>query len=256
MKKLGAKSGDLLFCSSDNFNGSFIRFFTWSKWSHVAIILEIDGDFWVLESTTDDLPLNDYISKKPKSGVQMVDLVEKIAKYRGEIGIRSINRRFSDKLTRGFFKFYQKYQNREFCPSSWEMIKSWYDGPFGRNKQQTKTFFCAQLIAEGFKQRRMAVKGKPSSEYTQKSFETFQPIKNTKYGPRYRYDDEICYVKKFKYNNNIGVGIGADIGHSITGIQLPNLNKKGRSLFEEKEEKEYFDIELPGNLVMDILKYI
>jgi len=246
LRELGTKSGDFLFCASDNFNGSFIRFFTWSKWSHIAMILEIDGDFWVLESTTDDIPLNDYISKKPKSGVQFVSLVEKIRKYRGEMGIRPVNRRFSNNLTQKFFKFYKKYQDRKFCPNSWEMIKSWYDGPFGRNKQHTKTFFCAQLIAEAFKQCKMIGKRKPSSEYTQKSFETFQPN-----GRKYQYDDEIYYIKKFKYHQS---SVGSSIGQSFG----PQISKKtsGLNPFERGKLGKYSDVELPGKLVMDILKYV
>jgi hypothetical protein len=226
IKDFGCGSGDLMFGSSPDDSGMIVRFFTWSNWSHVGIVLEINGKIdvhyvdiktflWILESTYNNENLKDYIAKTSKSGVQMVRFEEKLLKYGGEMGIRHVKPKFSKHLTKKFFRFYKKYQDREFTKNKMEIIKSWYDGPFGRNKPHTKTFFCAKLVAQAFQECKMLKKDKPSNEYTQKNFERFQPDKSTKYGKKYRYSKKIIYLKKKKY-----------IGDSINPKKIPRSSVK------------------------------
>lgn len=202
LRQIGVSSGDLLFCSSDNLNGRIVRFWTWSNWSHVGLILEMNGDLWVLESTTDDTPLPDLIHGKSKGGVQLVKLVDKIEKYRGNVGVRRVNPKFSSKLESRVFNFYRQNQDKGFTKNKFEIIKSWYDGPFGHNEPNTDSYFCSKLVAEAL--IRIGIinsnVGKSSNEYSQKDFEHFQPNGISKY----HYSNKIRIVKRVKNLRNIG----------------------------------------------------
>lgn len=78
------RTGDLIaFAGDDWFPSKFIRFFTWSKYSHVAKVLHTKGDrVYLMESTTTDTG-----NGKKISGVQRTLLSERIQDYNGRIDV-------------------------------------------------------------------------------------------------------------------------------------------------------------------------
>ncbi len=64
----------------------------------------------------------------------------------------------------------QVFKDKKYEESKWQLFKSAYDFIGGKNKRDTSSLFCSELVAEAFQQMGMLSFGKPSNEYTPADF--------------------------------------------------------------------------------------
>ena len=192
VRKYNIKSGDMIFKSGNSFNSEIVKFFTWSDYSHASIVLKIDGVLYISESDS-YCPngLNDYISKKPKTGVRLVKLKKNFLESNSGISLRRITPKLDSDMTEMLFKVYVKYQDRGFEDSQMEMVRSWFDfGPFGRNNENLTKMFCSEWITQELKESGLLKTKYPSNEYTPQDL-TKILLNNGKY----QYDEEIIVIR-------------------------------------------------------------
>jgi len=51
-----------------------------------------------------------------------------------------------------------------------ELLKSAYDGPFGKNEEDLSSLFCSELVAEAYQRLGLLTEGTPSNEFTPADF--------------------------------------------------------------------------------------
>lgn len=114
------KTGDLILCSAylnqvnpynlkylslptclciSIFKGWLYTFFN-TIWSHAGVVVKVDGEVYVYETSENDMPKWDLLSMKTKrNGSRLISLEEKLKDYSGEIAIRPLNKPLrSDKV--------------------------------------------------------------------------------------------------------------------------------------------------------------
>jgi hypothetical protein len=172
---LTLKTGDIvLFSGKSGFSRS-IKWFTWSPWTHIGMILRIPqfSDPLIWESLrVPELP--DAIDGTMKSGVQLLHYKDRVQACTCAVGIRSLNQPISDDMYNKLIEFRESVKNRPYESSFLELIRAAWDGPFGRNEENLESLFCSELIAEAYQTMGLLQcdkkGGAPSNEYTPKYF--------------------------------------------------------------------------------------
>lgn len=165
------RTGDIFLFSGKGWVSNIIKLFTFSNVSHVGMVI-VDTQKYsepmLWESTTLS-NLKDYESGKPKAGVQLVSVRERIATYNGTITLRRLrNVAFSQNEMQAFNTFYQQVKNHGYEASKWELAASAM--PIGNQSEDLSTIFCSELVAEGYQQLGMLPHNVPSNNYTPKDF--------------------------------------------------------------------------------------
>ncbi|GAM65520.1 hypothetical protein JCM19232_5020 [Vibrio ishigakensis] len=171
-KKL--KTGDVVLFSGKGAISHGIKLFTFSKWSHVGMVLKLpdtDTDTVFLWESTTLSNLADAIDGKTKKGVQLVLLSDRIRTYDGETCVRHLQ---------GFQVDNAKYEklmalrktlrNKPYEKDQIELIKSAYDGPWGHNEEDLSSLFCSELVAEAYQCLGLISNKVSSNEFTPKNF--------------------------------------------------------------------------------------
>jgi len=169
------KTGDIvLFSGKGGFSRS-IRWFTFSTWTHVGMIIrlpEIDEPLIWESLRVPEIP--DAIDGKMKSGVQLLRLKERIANCSGPVAIRTLNEPITETMFQALLEFRELVKNRPYEKSMMELFRAAWDGPFGRNHENLDSIFCSELIAEAYQAMGLLEcdkkGGTPSNEYTPKYF--------------------------------------------------------------------------------------
>jgi len=165
------KSGDILLFSGNSPFSSTIKLFTHSNWSHVGMVFEMKNNFFCWESDT-------TIKKRTaqRSGVRMIELMEKINGYEGEISVRqliSLSKEQKQTMHAALTKFSKIVKDKPYEKSISELIRSAYDGPLGENLEDLSSIFCSELIAAAYQHAGLlpdCPPGLPSNEYTPADF--------------------------------------------------------------------------------------
>lgn len=172
------KTGDILLFSGKSGISEGIKFFTLSKWSHVAMVykfqdpLDSFGSIFCWESTTLS-DVADAETGKLTMGVQRVELSERLERCfaKGyEVSVRQLSRPLTDKMLVDLNQFRTEVSGRPYEKHKLELIKAAYDGIFGHNKEDLSSLFCSELIAESYQKMGLLSEAVPSSEYTPKDF--------------------------------------------------------------------------------------
>jgi hypothetical protein len=148
MSKIKIQAGDVVLSSGSNDFQVRVQNFLGSKWNGVSIVVrdDLSNQLVLLEST--HIPIcEDTISGKMISGVQVVNLNQKLDRYPGSL----IHRSLFPPLDRHQISLLTK-----FVKSTWEL--PFNDSPYyaaravyRRNSQAaTNSFFCAELIAAAY----------------------------------------------------------------------------------------------------------
>lgn len=185
------KTGDIVLFSGRCFVSRFIQLITWSKWSHVGIIISDDTTHGILllyESTHgSNLTCLDIGSKT--SGVRAVPLEKTILAYNGIVAIRKVIK--PDYTSRYKLRLYRnKVAGRPFEQDLKQIVGSASIFKFLRRSGDLKSIFCSEHVAEAFKALGWMDRSKPSSWFTPKYF-----AKNNKYQKGVKFG-EITIVHK------------------------------------------------------------
>lgn len=174
------KTGDIVLFSGKGFVSWLIKKVTKNKYSHVGMVLRIDGfDFVALwESTT----LNDTpdIFHKKRKGVQIVQLSQRMKGYNGKIAVRQLHDfEFGPEEEKALAELRQEVNNRPYEKNMFSLAKSALDSTFlGKNKKKDlSSLFCSELVAEAYVRLGLIAKNEISSEYTPADFSEKRNLK-------------------------------------------------------------------------------
>ncbi len=153
------KTGDILLFHGENYWFSYVvEWFTWSKFSHIGIILKdptyIDYQlkgYYLLESGTESFP--DAVYHKIEFGVQIVDLEKLFNNYQGEIYYRSLQlpsdnekQIYDIKIPTVLSKIWKKICHLKYDDEIWDLFRVEFGINWGDMKRKNK-FFCSALTA-------------------------------------------------------------------------------------------------------------
>lgn len=174
------KTGDILLFSGKSEISEGIKFFTLSKWSHVGMVYKFEseldpkGSIFCWESTTLS-NVADADTGKLTQGVQRVELSERLERCFAsgyEISVRPISKALSTEMVTELNKFRHEVSGRPYEKRKLDLIRSAWDGPLGKNKEDLSSLFCSELVAEAYQRMKLLTEDKPSDEYTPKDFST------------------------------------------------------------------------------------
>lgn len=165
-------TGDIVLFSGKGLISAGIKWSTSSRWSHVGMILKLpEYDFVTVWESTTLSSTNDLDTNSARKGVQLVPLSARISDYDGAIAIRRLlGAAHTGDSVKSLMQFRREVAGRPYEESELELIKSAYDGPLGKNKEDLSSLFCSELVAEAYQRMGLVTYAKASNEYTPADF--------------------------------------------------------------------------------------
>lgn len=138
------KDLDILLFSGRGLISYTTKLFTWSKWSHIGMILiEEKPLIWECQKLNN---IPDHFTKKCKNGLQKVDLCARINDYDGEVWHRPLlierNEEFYSRLS---FVKNTKFKSNQFCSNFFKLLNATL--PNHINIGKSRGLFCSELVA-------------------------------------------------------------------------------------------------------------
>ena len=167
------KTGDIVLFSGKGHFSNLIKLGTFSKWSHVGMVLKLpEYDFLTLWESTGLTDIEDLDTNKPNVGVQLVPLSARGRKYSGDIAYRSLKGpALADTALADLMKLRRKLKGRKYEKSKVELVKAAWDSVMGHNQEEDlSSVFCSELVAEAYQSLKLIDGGKNSNEYTPADF--------------------------------------------------------------------------------------
>ncbi len=181
-----ARTGDIVLFSSRGSDSDIIKVFTGSPYSHVGMVVRLNpipsgmrgsGVYLWHSPKTGRRELVDVLNSPPKRkrGPQLNDLADVLNLYSEiPIDIRRIRIQptsshpwVSGSITPSdqLLEFMRTEHMKDYESSVMQLAKSSYDGPGGDNVEDTREYFCSELVAETFKQFNIMSTPQPSNEF-------------------------------------------------------------------------------------------
>ncbi len=163
---------DIVLFSGEGIISNGIKLATGNKWSHIGVVFNIrEVDMVCLLESTTLSSVEDVITGKGFSGVQIVPLSQRVLTYQGDISIRQLSG-FTKLLYHKevLNKFRRNYHGVPYEQNKIELVKSAYDGPWGDNVEDLSSLFCSEVVAELYQKMDLLPEGVPSNEYTPANF--------------------------------------------------------------------------------------
>ena len=200
------ETGDIVLFSGTGFESFEIQLATFSPYSHVGVIIkckDIKGkwkardDLYIWHSPAQTLPFAyDSITNQMKEGPQLNKLQAVLSRASGNVYIRKLEKISStvdeetppllslnvnnnnddiediikDPCKTKLMKWMKEEEPKAYETSTVELVKSAWDGPCGKNKRNTTSYFCSELIAETYQQMGLLEKKEPSNEFVPADF--------------------------------------------------------------------------------------
>jgi len=188
---LNLKPGDILLFSNSDWYGRIIKTFTGSKWTHVGMIVEWNGQLCLFEATSSLLKSGVGYSLSGK--VRTIFLEDILNTYDGTVALRRLTRPLTKKQLLKLEQTVQRYIGVSYERNLSELFKSaidapkwWYSIPilnkivsyFSDNKEDLSSIFCSELVVTVFREIGVGSYAQPSNEFTPADLST-----NSKYLP-------------------------------------------------------------------------
>ncbi|MDO6762590.1 YiiX/YebB-like N1pC/P60 family cysteine hydrolase [Agarivorans sp. 1_MG-2023] len=166
------KTGDLVFFSGKGLSSDIIRYGTFSKWSHVGMVLQLDQyDFTTMWEAVPGTGEQCLYSQQLSNGVQVVALHERVKKHFGSISVRQLmGGELADVAIAELMSLLERLKGRHYEQSFWELARAGWQGPFGENQEDLSSLFCSELVAAAYQCMGLLGGDKPSNEYTPANF--------------------------------------------------------------------------------------
>lgn len=169
------KTGDLLLFAGKSFSSDSIKWVTLSPWSHVAMALVLpEYDLVCLWEATTDVDVQCLDRRVTRPGVQLVPLSERLRRYTGQVALRRLEgAALRKKDCADLIKLRHKFSGRPYEENTLELMRAAYDGPLGDQRENLRSLFCSELIAETYQALGLLRSGrdeKPSNEYVPADF--------------------------------------------------------------------------------------
>jgi hypothetical protein len=168
-------TGDLVLMQGLDIESDIIQVVEHSPWSHVAMVIRINGvdSPFIWESTPLHF-LEDIVLHSKKSGARIVSLDDRLRigivkkLYKAYALRRLAARRTSDMMDK--LKSYIENVHSLPYPTDWELAKSYLKGRFLDEKVNLPSLFCAELIAETYMHMGLLDFDHPPNWYSPKDF--------------------------------------------------------------------------------------
>lgn len=147
------KTGDIVLFSGKGVFSKVIKLASKSKWSHVGMIVKVEGwDFVLLWESTTLNTAHDIDAGKRRKGVQIVALSQRLDKYKGEIGVRHLNgvELNSDDITK-LQELRLEVMHRPYERNMVELVGSVLGSVFNIAGGSLGSLFCSELVAEVYR---------------------------------------------------------------------------------------------------------
>lgn len=169
------KTGDIVLFSGKGGISAGIKWATLSRWSHVAMVFNLEEyDFVTLWESTTLSSIRDLDTHTMMKGVQLIPMSDRVQTYEGEIAVRQLQGATLGKSQIDALMVLRKeIRGRPYEKSEAELVKAAYDGPFGHNEEDLSSLFCSELVAESYQVMGLLPAGKkdkPSNEYVPADF--------------------------------------------------------------------------------------
>ena len=145
-----------------------IRLFTFSRWSHIGLVIRDrrTDELLLWEATTNNI-VEDYELGPRRRSVQLVKLEEKIHHYQGMVAVRHLRGIEIDaQMHRELDQLVKQLRTAPYQNYLIEYLRQF----FGYRRDQLKRAFCSQLIAEAYQRLRLIPREKPAVFYIPKDF--------------------------------------------------------------------------------------
>jgi len=157
-----------------------IRLGTWSRWSHVGMIVHLRK--WdlvlLLESNTSD-SMTDITIGQGHKGVQLLSFSEVVRKYQGKIAIRQLefdDPPDEDSVNQPIAKFRRSIKSAPYEKKLLEMALIPFRFAWDVLKPDKSSLFCSELVAEALKELGVLnLENRPSSTFAPKDFQDDTP---------------------------------------------------------------------------------
>ncbi len=189
------KTGDIVLFSGKGLVSAGIKAVTNSEWSHVGMVLRVpEYNFVCIWESTTLNKIEDLTTNTLRRGVQLIMLSDRLRSYAGKVAVRHLlGGELSADQQMMLLDLRQEVAGRAYEQDEWELIKSAYDGPFGKNSEDLSTLFCSELIAEAYQRLGLLNEVEPSNEYTPADFSE---------------KNELCLLGGFYLGKEIVVEVG------------------------------------------------
>jgi hypothetical protein len=148
------ETGDLILFHGEKFWFSYVvEWFSWSEFSHIAIILrdpvyikpELTG-LYMLESGIEKFP--DAVEHRVCYGVQIVNLQKVIDNYNGSIYTRKLTvpTTFRTNMEAVLTDVWNTIKDKTYDDNVWDLMKVLFQIKWGNDNRYDK-FFCSALVA-------------------------------------------------------------------------------------------------------------
>lgn len=165
------QTGDLVLFSGKGGLSTGIKWFTASRWSHLGMVVRpLDFDVVLLWEASPITDIKDIETGRTHKGVRLVALSERIQSYEGEVSIRLLAVERKPEMLEALDKLRAELKKRPFETDVIELLKSAWEGPFGKNQSDLSSLFCSELVAEAYQHMGLLSRRKPSNEYTPRDF--------------------------------------------------------------------------------------
>lgn len=158
-------TGDLVFTAGNTLGSTLIKWFTWSRWSHVAVVDRCrgaEGGVWLWESVikTDSLVDAKYLTRC-KKGARLVDAAPRLAAspcsdgWPDSFAVGVMKLRAPPEMRALLAGRMQRYQDFAH-PIGYErdrlnLMRTSLPGLLGENAYDPSQLFCSELVAETLK---------------------------------------------------------------------------------------------------------
>jgi len=186
-----ARTGDIALFDGKGAVSCLIKWFSRGDWSHVGLILRLDEwDCVLLWESTTLSDVADVESGKPRKGVQLVPLRNRIAGYDGRLAIRRIQKELPSDKKAELARFRTMVRGRPYEESLIELAKAAWDGPFGKNTPDLSSLFCSEGVAAALQFIGLIGESIPSNEYTPDDFGTDTDVLTRQAAPGWAWGPE------------------------------------------------------------------
>ena len=167
-------TGDLVLFSGKTVVSRGIKWFTFSKWSHVGVVLNLpDWKRLLLWESLTEGYLPDVEHGEIRQGIQLVDLAERISQYGDGVAVRRLALERSDQMRLAVAQLLQELRGRPYEKSNMELIRAAVDVrgiKMTQNAEDLSNIFCSELVAEVYQRMGLLPENPPSNEYTPHDF--------------------------------------------------------------------------------------
>lgn len=149
-------TGDLVFFHGGSWKSQVIRWFTFSEWSHVGIVLRLPGKLLLLESVATEDHIHDFITEKPRTGVRLINLLDAAfsshTKYMAVLKIEWPDHDIFTSAHEALVRFIQDEHGKPYESDWTTLLKLVFNfRPLAPNQLDTREYYCSELVAEAYK---------------------------------------------------------------------------------------------------------